>query len=222
MIPGASMSTQELFAQARAQLAALEKLMGRARSRDKACMTLTDLHVSVEALARRLATIEFTAGPVCHEEEDPRPEIVDGLSLAELMEAPADELERAAADDEEVDVRELRLRYFRLFLDYQVAGCATIDDVVRKVLAFARRFRPQIMTGLGLSMSDVGRLLGDSRAKVHAREKRLVEEPLKRIGARGYHGLGGQRSEQARQRCREAQRGNHNRRKGEERKRGAA
>jgi hypothetical protein len=185
-------------------------------------MTVTDLHVSVEALARRLAGLEFSPAPVCHEEEEPRPELVDGLSLAELLAVPADELEREAAEEEGVDVRELRLRYFRLFLDYQVAGCATIDEVVRKVLAFARRFRPQIMTALGLSMSDVGRLLGDSRAKVHAREKRLVEEPLKRIGARGFHGLGGQRSEEARQRCREAQMGNHNRRKGEARKRGAA
>jgi hypothetical protein len=216
------MSTKAIFDQARAQLDQLERLISRRRNRDRACMTLTDLHVSVEALAHRLAGLEFSPAPVNHEEEEPRAEFVDGLTLAELMEAPADDLEREAADEEGIDVRELRLRYFRLFLDYQVAGCGTIDEVVRKVLAFARRFRPQIMTALGLSMSDVGRLLGDSRAKVHAREKRLVEEPLKRIGARGFHGLGGQRSEEARQKCREAQQGNRNRRNGEQRKRGAA
>jgi hypothetical protein len=222
MIPGDGMTTEELFAQARQRLAALEKLMSARRNRDRACMTLTDLHVSIEGLARRLAGVEFTAPPVSHDEEDePRPEMAE-LSLADLMAAAPDDLERAAADEQGADVRELRLHYFRLYLDYQLAGCTTLGAVVRKVLAFVRRFRPQAMQQLGLSQSDVARLLGESRAKVHAREKRLVERALQSTGAKGYLGLGGQRGEQARANCRAAQKGNQNRRRGEAKKRDEA
>lgn len=225
MIPGDGKTTRELFAEAGALLVKLERLMSGRKQRDKACMTLTDVSVILEGLARRLQQVEFTGGPVMHddeEEHDRRTEGVEPLVMADLLEAPADELEADEAAGQGVTVRELRLRYFRQFLDYQVAGCRSVEDVMRKTLAFARRFRPDALREFGLSMSDVGRRLGESRAKVHAREKRLVEEPLKRSGARGFHGLGGQRSEQHRERCRAAQKGNTNRLKGERRKRDEA
>lgn len=224
MIPGEGKTTQELFREASELLTKLERLMNARKNRDKACMTLTDMHVNLEALARRLQQVEFTGGPVVHDEEkdDCRAEGVEPLAMADLLDGPADELEADEAMEQGVAVRELRLRYFRQFLDYQVAGCRSVEDVMRKTLAFARRFRPDALREFGLSMSDVGRRLGESRAKVHAREKRLVEEPLKRSGAKGFHALGGQRSEKHRARCRAAQMGNTNRSDGERRKRDAA
>lgn len=221
MIPGSGKTTAELFREGAALLIKLERLMAGRKQRDKSCVTLTDLHVVIEGLARRLQQVEFSGGPVAHddEEDDHRLEGVEPVSMAELLAVPADELERQVADDAEMDVRELRLRYFRQFLDYQVSGCKTADEVMRKTLAFARRFRPEALREFGLSMSDVGRRLGESRAKVHAREKRLVEDTLKRGGARGFHGLGGQRSEAHRERCRLAQQGNTNRAEGARRKR---
>lgn len=224
MIPGDGKTTKELFAEAGSLLTKLERLMLARKQRDQACTTLTDVSVLLEALARRLQRVEFTAGPVVHEDEDPQEQAgsVEPLALADLIDSPADDLEEAEAAEQGQSVRELRLRYFRQFLDYQVAGCRSVEDVMRKTLAFARRFRPEALREFGLSMSEVGRRLGESRAKVHAREKRLVETPLKRAGARGYHGLGGQRSEQHREKCRAAQKGNTNRRRGEKRKREAA
>lgn len=219
MTPGESMSTQELFDQARGQLVALEKLMAGRRNRDRACTTLTDLHVSVEALARRLQGLEFTPAPVRVDDEDEPREVPDSLSLAELMTMPADDPEIAVAERERVSVEELRLRYFRLFLDHLLVGCRSVDEVVKKLLAFARRVRPQALRELGISMAELARRTGESRAVVHAREKRLVERPLKAAGARGFHSLGGQRSEAHRAKCRQAQQGNRNRRAGEERKR---
>lgn len=224
MIPGDGKTTRELFIAAADLLKKLERLMSNRKQRDKACTTLTDLHVVIEGLARRLQQVEFTGGPVARDEEeyDARTESVEPLALVDLLEAPADDLEDEESAARGIDVRELRLRYFRQFLDYQVAGCRSVEDVMKKTLAFARRFRPEALREFGLSMSAVSRRLGESRAKVHAREKRLVEEPLKRAGARGFHGLGGQRSEQHRERCREAQKGNTNRSDGEKRKRSAA
>lgn len=224
MIPGEGKTTQELFTEADSLLTKLERLMKQRKNRDKACMTLTDIHVVIEGLARRLQSVEFSGGPVAHDEDEHerQTEGVEPLVMADLLDAAADELEADEAAGQGVAVRELRLRYFRQFLDYQVAGCRSVEDVMRKTLAFARRFRPDALREFGLSMSDVGRRLGESRAKVHAREKRLVEEPLKRSGARGFHGLGGQRSEQHRERCRAAQKGNKNRLKGERRKRDEA
>lgn len=224
MIPGDGKTTPELFSEASALLTKLERLMKARKNRDKACMTLTDLSVVIEGVARRLQQVEFCGGPVAHDDEEQakRAEAVEPMALGELMDMAADEIEEDEAMRQGLTVRELRLRYFRQFLDYQVAGCRSVEDVMRKTLAFARRFRPAALIEFGLSMSDVGRRLGESRAKVHAREKRLVEKPLKQSGAKGFHALGGQRSEEHRERCRKAQQGNTNRRDGEKRKRSAA
>lgn len=224
MIPGEGKTTQELFSSASDLLKKLERLMSGRKQRDKACVTLTDLYVVIEGLARRLQQVEFSGGPVAHddEEDEKRHEAVEPVTMAELLDLPADELEMDEAARHGIAVRELRLRYFRQFIDYQVKGCATIDDVMRKLLAFARRFRPESLREFGLSMSDVGRRWGKSRANIHAGEKRLVERTLKNSGAKGFHGLGGQRSEGHREKCRLAQKGNKNRLKGERRKRDEA
>lgn len=223
MIPGEGKKTHELFAEARTLLAELEKLTSGRRNRDKACTKLTDFYLLIEALARRIQEIEFSAPMVAHDdEEDETPDRTsEQLTMSDLFETPAMEAELSEAARQEIDVRELRLFYFRLFIDYQVKGCKTVDDVLRKLLAFARRFRPESLREFGLSLTDVGRRVGKSKANIHAGEKRLVERLLKASGARGFHALGGQKSESHRARCRAAQRGNTNRRDGEVRKRSA-
>lgn len=223
MIPGEGKTTEELFTKARSLLGQLEKLTTSRRNRDKACTTLTDFYLLIEAIARRIQEIEFAPPMVTHdEEEDEAPDRAsEPLTMADLFETPATEAELSEAERQEVDVRELRLFYFRLFIDYQVKGCKTVDDVLRKLLAFARRFRPESLREFGLSLTDVARRVGKSKANIHAGEKRLVERLLKASGARGFHALGGQKSESHRAKCSAAQRGNTNRRDGEIRKKSA-
>ncbi|HRJ11589.1 MAG TPA: hypothetical protein PK490_12290 [Prosthecobacter sp.] len=222
MIPGEGKTTGELFEAARALLTELETELGRRRRRERACTALTDLHLALQALARRVGGVEWAEATVCHEDEDElegaEPAPME-LGMRELMAAPGDELEAQAAAAEGVEVWELRLRYFRLFLDFQVAGCRTFEEVALKCLALVRRLRPEMLERFGLSMAEVGRKTGRSRANIHAFEKRMLEELLKGAGARGFHGLGGQRGAETRERCRRAQQGNQNRRNGEARKR---
>jgi hypothetical protein len=216
-LPGEGLSTKELFVQLRGQSLALERLLLGRRSRDKACMEMTDLFLTVNAIARRLGMTEFQEAPVARDEEE-----IEQVPLADLMAAPPDDIELHAAEEEGVEVSDLRLRYFRQFLDFQFRGCRTAEDAMKKTLGFARRFRPESLRAFGMSKAEVARKLGESRQKVHARERNQVEKLLKNAAARGFHGLGGQRSEEHRERCRVAQKGNKSRRTGEERKRALA
>lgn len=223
MIPSDGKTTTALFADARALLDELETAVKKRRNRDKACTTLTDLYVAVEGLARRIQAIEFNERAVCRDEEEDQPleQGTEPLAMSDLFDTPATEAEISEAERQAVDVREMRLFYFRLFIDYQVKGCKSVDDVLRKLLAFARRFRPEALRAFGLSMTDVGRRTGKSRQNIHAGEKRLVEGLLKASGAKGFQSIGGQKSASHRARCSAAQMGNTNRRNGEAKKRSA-
>lgn len=209
--PGENHSTEQLFDVMGGQLAELRRCMLGRRNRDRACMTLTDAYVTLEGLGRRLQTVEFSGAPVARDEEEDLPEAVDPLTLADLFAPESDDEEAAAAVAAGESIEGLRLRYFRVFLDYLLVGCTSPEQAMKKLLAFTRRVRPQAMAGLGLSQSDVARILGESRQVVNAREQRLVEKPLQARGVRGFHGLGGQRSEAHRSRCQKAQMGNKNR-----------
>lgn len=221
MIPGEGKTTEELFSEARRLLNLLEKLTTGRRNRDKACTTLTDLYLIIEGLARRVQQVEFSGAPVTNDEDEDDAE-TDRLAMQDLLEVAEDPVEREAAAEEGMTVRELRLHYFRAFLDFQVAGCRSFEEIMLKGIALVRRLRPEMLARFGQSMAEVGRKTGRSRANIHALENRMVEELLKQRGARGFHGLGGQRSEEHRRKCREAQQGNTNRRDGERRKRAAA
>lgn len=221
MIPGDGKTTEELFTEAGSLLGLLEKLTTSRRNRDKACTTLTDLYLVIEALARRVQQVEFSPAPVAIDDEDDDAEATR-LSMHDLLDAAVDPLEMEAAAEEGMTVRELRLHYFRAFLDFQVAGCRTFEEIMLKGIALVRRLRPEMLSRFGQSMAQVGRKTGRSRANIHALESRMVEDLLKLRGVRGFHGLGGQRSEEHRRKCREAQKGNTNRRDGERRKRDAA
>lgn len=199
--------------------------MGGGRHRARACDKVADVYLLVETLARRLSVMSFQDGPAPHveEEDEELPERAANrgalsLSMADVLCPETDDEEAAAATAEGVSVNEFRLRYFRVFLDYMTQGCKSPEEVMVKLLAFIRRVRPESLADLGLSQAEVGRKLGVSRQTVHAREKK-VETLLERNGARGIHGLGGQRSATHRERCRVAQIGNTNRRDGTRRKR---
>ena len=218
--PGEGQSTDEIFSEARRLLTHLQGLMTWRRNRDKAAMTLTDLFVLIEAIARRMNQVEFSGAPVNYDDEGADLENLgmEDMPMSELVAGAQVEGEAELAQEMGLDVRDVRLHYFRLFLDYHMSGCRGVEDVIRKFLAYARRFRPLLLENLGQSQAAVGRAMGKGRANIHAGEKRLVELLLKNNGTKGFHALGGQKSEEHRRKCREAQKGNTNRRDGEKRK----
>lgn len=216
---GDGWNNDELFSHAFLQLRTLRKEMENRRSRDRASVALTDAFLAVQALGHRLAAVgpEFDArspAPVEEEEEERT------IPLADVMAAPPTQEEEAIAAEMQLPVADLRVRYFRETLAFMVQGCTQVSDVTRKVLAFVRRVRPEYLKKFGISQADVGRKLGQQRATVSAREKRLVEKPLKANGTRGYKMAGGQKTETHARNCARAQKGNTNRRDGEARKRG--
>lgn len=232
------LSNGKLILQARSALNEIEGLMERRRNRDKACRTITDLFCLVEMLARRAGKAEGweerggrpkededTHGremwdedgdPAQEAPEDPEREPAEGMSMAELFEWGVTDAEEEVAEKLDTTVRSLRAEHFGQMLRYLVRGCRQAEDVTAKVVALARRTIPGEMASFAKSQADVSRKIrpgGETRAAVQAREKQLVERPLKAVGARGYKLLGGVRSEGHREACREAQQGNRNRRR---------
>jgi len=99
-------------------------------------------------------------------------------------------------------------------------------EMTKNILAEGRRVAPLSMIAFGNGkvpgQIDVSRKIkagGECRATTQAREKRRVEEPLKASGAKGYKGLGGLKTQSHSERCRDAQKGNGNRRAGQDKRR---
>lgn len=213
------LSTEELFAQGYAQMRKLKNLAASRRGREKALDLTTDLFLTVDAISRHIGSISFTQRPVIVEEDDD--DMLDErVSMTELFTHGDTSGEDDVEDMEDVEelrrrVSELqmsRLDYFRVFLQYFTEGCKHEADVTRKVLACVRRVSPGMLAKFGLSQADVSRKLGEKRATVSAREKRVVETTLRAAGARGVlsNGARGAATSAA---CARAARGNTNRRK---------
>lgn len=207
------MNHGELCGEGRRLLDLLQRRLETRRGRESAMEAATDVFLVVAEIAKRLGVTEFlTRAPVEEEtdEDDELERAPAGVSLAELMRGGpgSGDGDEAEEDDEAA----LRLTHFRVFLDYLVLGCRHEQDVTRKVLAIVRRVRPDALATLGLSQADVARKLGERRATVSAREKRLVEAPLRLSGARGIlsNGARGAATSAA---CARSARGNSNRRK---------
>jgi hypothetical protein len=232
---GEGLSTSELFAEARAKLEALEPVIEARKNRGRACTLLADALLALQQIGVRLQAIggEFESRRVreADEEDDFEPadaaqvaEWEQQLSLGDLMAEESTEEEEAFASALNQPVEDVRVMYFRKSLEFFTKGCTQADQVSVKVLAFVRRFRPDLLRAmLGKSGSQVmmSRKLGEKRATTSAREKRVVEKPLKEAGVYGYKGTGSTKSEEHREKCRRAQQGNTNRRDGERRKREA-
>lgn len=140
---------------------------------------------------------------------------------AEELKLPAMTLREAIAGSEGIPLSDEemqeRVRNWRIFLDYIFqGGISNPWAAFKNLLAVVRRVNPSYLDGV--SQTELGILLNETRAAPSAREIRVVEGLLKRWGVAGFHLLGGTKSETARERCAEAQRGNQNRRLGKKQK----
>ena len=208
-------STEELFEQGYAQLRRLKNLVTSRRGREKALELTTELFLTIDGIARHVGALSFTERPAAVEEDEDET-LNERVSMTELMHAGHD-LDDVTDPDAVEDLRrrnaelqKTRLDYFRLFLKYFTEGCKHERDVTRKVLACVRRVSPGMLARFGLSQAAVSRKLGEQRATVSAREKRVVEAPLKAAGARGVLGNGA-RGAATSAACAKAARGNKNR-----------
>lgn len=227
-------ATGELLGEAEALLGRLRKLVEGRRNKDAAFVAVTDSYLIFQAIGERLQDMEFASGPVNIEEEDEMPERADAAALADLFATPDHEtasrvefLQRGMcevcaghAEELQGELHDLRVYDFRTVLDLMVRGARNVEEVTKRVLSIVRRVNPQLLREhFGLSQADVSRRLGERRATTQAREKRVVEEPLRKSGARGYKLAGGVRTEAHRDKCAQSQKGNGNRKAGELKKR---
>jgi len=214
-------STEELLRTARTCLDGLERSVKTRRRMDKASDLLTDLFIVIEHVGRRLRLIEWDERVAAEDDDEDASEPRREVSLHELM-IMGEEVDDAPLDDDvpalHSRIRELEDRctgMFRGVIRYTTRGCSTAEQVTKKWLALIRRVAPDSLQDLGTSQTAVARTLGERRATTSAREKREFELPMRLCGARGYRGgAGGLRSEQNRENCAKAQRGNSNRAKG--------
>lgn len=133
------------------------------------------------------------------------------LTLGDVMGAGEGEEERA-----------LRVRHFRVFLRYiaQDMRERSLGSLLRNFLAITRRVMPELVGGM--SLVEMGDLIGESKQAVQAREKRVLEMFAKSRGVAGHHFLGKTATEETRRKLAEAQRGNKHRSNASKRQKGAA
>jgi hypothetical protein len=248
IMPTGDMGTDDLFGLAFASLAWLKSLMQRRTRRDAACNTLTHLSVAVDHLAKRLAKLKFDerAPSILDEEEEDRGERASEATIADLFAEPEP---RTAADisylqaqlaghlsselevwlsEETRDVlgrlcgelERIRKRDFATAMELFCKDARNLEEVSKRVVTTMQATMPGLIEKhFGLSLTSVGGRMGEGRATTQARKKRVVEKTLRLAGMKGFKGLGGARSDQHRERCAEAQKGNQSRAKGEARKR---
>lgn len=131
--------------------------------------------------------------------------------LDELMEAEEvgqDEVTLSAEEYHDL-VTKARVAAFSALLDYIWFQTRSPWCAMKRLLAITRKISPNKIRGM--SATEVGELLNETRAATSAREIRVVEGYLKRWGVLGFQGLGGNKSMETRRRCAAAQLGNSNR-----------
>lgn len=157
-----------------------------------------------------------------HSEAEAEAVDVGSVSLGDLLNGDVSGLEEGVADELGVSVRQLRIGWYGKWMRYMAGGARSLDEVSKRALALIRPAAPELLmplcgvdTAKEVSKAAVARALGEKgRANVHAREKKWFEEPQKKAGVKGYKGVGGQRSEDHRAKCKSAQRNNRNRVRG--------
>ena len=151
---------------------------------------------------REVVTLTTPADAAMAREERPY------LSLQEAL-SPRVKLGGDFATDEEM---EIRLEAWEAFLSYIFQGGRVNPwQGLKNLIAAVRKVRPELLNGM--TATDVGIILGETKAAVSAREIARVEGQLKRWGVRGYQCLGGSKTESARQSFAKSAKGNTNRRK---------
>lgn len=156
-----------------------------------------ELSEAVEAWTEFLSTDDAPA---------PARDLDGHVSLRDLIERDLD-----TAADLDPETLEIRVRTFRdlnrfVFQD----GATSIFLAFKNWLAVVRRTSPEFLDRM--SKADLALLLGETRAATCDREIRLVEEAMKRAGARGFQLLGGNKGQETRRRCAESAMGNTSRR----------
>lgn len=248
VMPQREMATEDLFSHAFAALVWLRSLMKRRASKDSACVSLTNLSVALQFIGERLTKIDFheRAPSILDEEAEEKKKRAEEATLADLFAEPdADvtaniEYLRArlcgcckprldaalcetCKDTVEVlsgHLDRLRRKDFAVAMELFCKGAGNIPEVSKRIVTTMQSTMPGLLQDhFGVSLTSVGARIGEGRATTRERKKRMVEKPLKKAGMKGFKGLGGARSDQHRERCAQAQKGNQSRAKGEQRKR---
>lgn len=133
------------------------------------------------------------------------------LSLKSALTGTAD------GDPLDASERAFRLDCWNVFCAYVFQdGIANPYQAFKNLLAAVRRVSPAYLNGI--SQTDIGLLLGETKASPSAREIRRVETILKRWGVTGYHALGGTKTDKARRSSAKAAANNNNRSSGTKKK----
>jgi hypothetical protein len=146
-----------------------------------------------------------------HEGDNINPDLCDYFSLRRAL------TETAEGDCLNYDDRAARLEDWKVFLRFVFQdGIADPWAAFKNLLAIVRRTSPEYLDGL--TATQIGILLDETKAAPSAREIRRLEPLLKRWDVRGFHLLGGTKSDEARRKYSQVQKGNTNRRNGSSRK----
>ena len=134
------------------------------------------------------------------------------ISLADVLRMDLETGGELSSEEEHARVQALKV-----LIDYVMqSGLANLGGAFKNFLALVRRIRPEAMEGI--SQTDLAAILGERKATTQIREKKRVEQVAKRMGVKGFHFLGGTKSEETRQKSAAAARGNTNRRDGTRRR----
>jgi ElaB/YqjD/DUF883 family membrane-anchored ribosome-binding protein len=134
----------------------------------------------------------------------------NGHEAIEARTAVDDLLARETAElqEEPGRVAEVRSETVARMLEFFFAGGPHPSAVMRRVYAWAKKFRPDLI--LNMSLRDMGILFDESHEAVRSRIELLFDKAEAARGAKAVRAPW-QRGEKTRERCRKAQRGNRNR-----------
>lgn len=114
-------------------------------------------------------------------------------------------------EGEDTDEYSIKREAFDRMLDYFFADGPHPGTVMRRVFAWAKALRSELL--LNMSLDEIGKMFGEGRAAQSWRIKQLVTRPLKASGAKGSH-LPWQKSPTAVEKYSASAIGNRNRRGG--------
>lgn len=172
--------------------------------------------LKVRDLERKLDELveQWTEFATADNDPSPGADLEGYISLADLLKSDLD-----TGADLDQHLMEVRLATFRDLMRYvfQDGGVTNLDLAFKNFVAVVNRSAPEYLDESGITKADLAKIWGETRAATSAREIRMVEKPLKRAGAKGFQLIGGHKSMETRERCRQSAMGNQNRRGGKRR-----
>ena len=139
------MSTVELLDHLYAELRKLKNLVRTRRGRERALELVTEIFLVFNAIAKRVAGMSFSEGPVAVEDEDEQGE-ERGMPLAELFHGPDEDDHFSEEETDDIDelrriIRELkmtRLERYKSIMAYLTKDCRNEIDISKRVVAINR------------------------------------------------------------------------------------